>query len=708
MNEELILGIHLIGHDLSISLISSSGEVIFIAEEERYSGIKGGNFIFSPKLIREILMEFNISFDRIYHVAVVGEPEKWPSCVRINLSYNPISRFQHKSLWEEEILAIFPNVKQLYTVNHHLAHAACAFYSSKFEDACVITMDAYGDNETATIYNAYNNKLEKLFSIPFYHSHVYLYEAFATWLGLSGKEKAGKLMGLSSYGKPKHIELVRSFFDEKSPFILSDAFDKTKAKAKNWVNIIEDSIGIRNNNSNEFNQFHKDIASSIQSHFEKLTFDLFKKGQKLITSQNVCCAGGGFYNSVSNGELIKSNLFKNYFFHPIAGDSGLSLGAAQFLASKLSFKRAILSNVNLGSKIDTSNFTMNSLHENYTIVEYYDIEELVVVTAAKIAEGNIVGWCQANMEVGPRALGNRSILADPRNKDNISKINKIKNREQWRPFASSVLYEDVKTYFDIDGDYPFMNVVAKILRPEIIPASCHVDGTSRIQTVKPEDNTLYYELINAFKAITGVGVLLNTSLNVQGKPIARDLNDCIEFFESGQVDIIVINNYLITRSMSDKVDLSIKEKKIPIEISCKLDSKFNLIILSPEKKKSELCDILKYFSKDSLIFESKLSIGLKEEEKSLNDFIQFPVYEQLVVTLPWYTEVIEKMMPRLMVELSYLTKKYSNFLIIDIEGKIFLNSSDQSTYNYKSNSSNMTEVEDHYLNLILENHATIF
>ncbi len=708
MREKLILGIHLIGHDLSISLINTEGEIIFIAEEERYSGIKGGNFIFSPTLIRNILMEFNIPFEKIYHIAIVGEPDKWPSKTYKNLSYNPVSRFHHKSLWEDEILAIFPNVDKLHRINHHLAHAACAFYSTKYDDACVITMDAYGDNETATIFQAQGNKLKKVFSIPFYHSHVYLYESFAAWLGLLGKEKAGKLMGLSSYGRSKYLELLQSFFDDKSCFLLSNVFIKTKAKAKNWVSVIENSIGRSNANSNEFSQYHKDIASSIQSCFEKITLELLKKGQTLVLSNNVCCAGGGFYNSVSNGELIKSNLFENYYFHPIAGDTGLSLGAAQLLASKLGFKRASLSNVYLGSTIATSSLTKNSFPNNYTAVEYSDIEKLIVAIAGKIAEGYIVGWCQSNMEVGPRALGNRSILADPRDKDNIRKLNKIKNREQWRPFASSVLYEDRNTYFDVDGEYPYMNIVAKIIRPDIIPASCHVDGTARIQTVKYEDNVLYYKLISAFKKMTGVGVLLNTSLNVQGKPIARNLNDCLEFFESGQVDMMVINNFLITNNLTVESKLDIKEKKLTPEITDKLDNKFNLITLSPDKKGSKVCAILQKLSKEAATIESRLSIGLKNEGKSLSHFVQFPIDEQLVVILPWYAEVIEKMMPKLMTEISQLIKKYSIFLIIDIEGKVFLDSLNQDTYSFRTDCNNMTEVEDHYLNIITENEAAIF
>lgn len=708
MREELILGIHLIGHDLSISLLNGEGEIIFIAEEERYSGIKGGNFIFSPNLIRNILLEFNISFDKVCHIAIVGEPDKWSTNIYNNLSYNPVSRFHHKSLWEDEILAIFPNVDKLCRINHHLAHAACAFYSTKYEDACVITMDAYGDNETATIFQAQDNKLKKIFSIPFYHSHVYLYEAFATWLGLFGKEKAGKLMGLSSHGQPKYLELIQSFFDDESCFFLSDVFSKTKAKAKNWVGIIEDSIGSSNANSNEFTQYHKDIASSIQSHFEKITLELFKKGQTLVSSNNVCCAGGGFYNSVSNGELIKSNLFDNYYFHPIAGDSGLSLGAAQLLAINLGFRRASLSNVYLGSTIDTIDLSKNTFPNNYTAVEYSDIEKLIPVIAEKISDGYIIGWCQSNMEVGPRALGNRSILADPRDKNNISRLNRIKNREQWRPFASSVLYEDVSIYFDVDTEYPYMNIVVNIIKPDKIPASCHIDGTARIQTVKYEDNNLYYKLISAFKEKSGIGVLLNTSLNIQGKPIARNINDCLEFFESGQVDIMVINNFIITNNSVVESKQNVKEEFCMPEITSKLDRNFNLIILSPDKKIAREPIKLISLSQEVIIIESILSIGLKDNGVSLSDFIKFHTNEQLVVILPWYIEVIEKMMPLLMAEISHLLKRYSKYLLIDIEGKVLLDSSTINGSNFREENVNMTEVEDHYLNLILERDAALY
>ncbi|RKZ53393.1 MAG: hypothetical protein DRR16_14695 [Candidatus Parabeggiatoa sp. nov. 3] len=698
MKEKLILGIHLIGHDLSISLLNNEGKIIFIAEEEKYSGIKGGSFIFSPKLIRNIFAEFNTPLKKVRFIAVVGEPDKWPPKAYNNLSYNPSSRFYHKSLWENELLAIFPNVEKLYRINHHLAHAACAFYSSKYEDSCVITMDAYGDNETASICHAQKNQLKKVFSVPFYHSHVYLYEAFAIWLGLRGREKAGKLMGLSSYGQPKYLALIQSLFDDNTPFFLSDAFSKQIAKAENWTNIIEKYIGRRNTNSSEFNQYHQDIASSIQNHFENITLELFQKGRALVPSRNICCAGGGFYNSVSNGKLIKSNLFDKYYFHPIAGDSGLSLGAAQLVSSELGFKRSTLSNICYGSKIDSSQLKQHQMSYNYNIVEYSDYDSLISNIASKISNGYIIGWCQSNMEIGPRALGNRSILADPRDKNNIKKLNRIKKREQWRPFASSVLYEDSNLYFDINSEYPYMNIVATVLEPNLIPASCHIDGTARIQTVKYEENGLFYNLISAFKGKTGIGVLLNTSLNIQGKPIARSLNDCLQFFETGQVDIMVIDNFIITNNTKTGTKENIENKILSSELTNNFDSKFNLLILSPDKNISSELSNLKDLANEVKIIESELSIGLLDNDDSLSNSFLFPINEQLVVLLPWYKEVFVEMMPLLMKELNHILNKYPNCLLIDIEGKIFSFYSNKKDFQFTNR--NMTEVEEHYLRII--------
>ena len=508
MNEKLILGIHLIGHDLSLTLTNCEGKIIFIAEEERYSKIKGGNFIFSTKLIQKIFSEILIPTNSIQYIGVVGEPDKWPKSKTYNLSYNPVSRFFHKSLWEKELLAIFPNVKNIFKINHHLAHAACAYFSSKYRDACIITMDAYGDNETATIYHAKNDRFKKLFSVPFHHSHVYLYEAFAGWLGLNGKEKAGKLMGLSSYGTPIYSNLIQKFFSNNNQFFLSKDFSTQIAKPDIWIDIIEEKLGKRNIDRDKFNQFQLNIASSIQKRFEEETVALFHKARCHVPSSNVCCAGGGFYNSVSNGKLIKSDLYNNYYFHPIAGDSGLSLGAAQLISSKLECKRPILQNVYYGSTIDSSKLKQHSLQKKYTIVEYSDFNDLVSYIANKISDGKIVGWCQGNMEVGPRALGNRSIFADPRDKNNVAKLNTIKRREHWRPFASSVLNEDASLLFDITSEFPYMNVVAKVLHPELIPASCHIDGTARVQTVKGEDNRIFYNLLTAFKKSTGISVFI--------------------------------------------------------------------------------------------------------------------------------------------------------------------------------------------------------
>ncbi len=472
---------------------------------------------------------------------------------------------------------------------HHLSHGASAFYPSPFEEAAVLTIDGVGEWATTTIAKGSKNQFQILRESPFPHSLGLLYSAFTYYCGFKVNSGEYKLMGLAPYGNPNsnrvdtYIKTIKEklirIHPDGSLLLNMEYFDfatgLTMCVDKKWEKLFELK---RRQSESPLGQEYMDLALAIQNITEEVVVLLAKNAKKLTGSPNLVMAGGVALNCVANGKLKDLNIFDNIWIQPAAGDAGGALGAA--LAAYYIYQENPR-NVNSssldameGSYLgpDYSDINVRTVQNKYQAPAQYfeNFAELAKSAAKLIAEGHVIGWHQGRMEWGPRALGNRSILADPRNPEMQKKLNlKIKYREGFRPFAPSVLYEDVSEWFQLNGPSPYMLLVNQVqpdkqnalpadywdlpmfdrlyfLRSNM-PSITHVDFSARIQTVHKETNARYYQLIQAFKEITNVGMLVNTSFNVRGEPIVCTPEDAYRCFMRTEMDYLVVGNFLFDK-----------------------------------------------------------------------------------------------------------------------------------------------------------------
>ncbi|MED5272496.1 MAG: carbamoyltransferase C-terminal domain-containing protein, partial [Candidatus Thermoplasmatota archaeon] len=447
-----------------------------------------------------------------------------------------IPKWIHKRLWikneiKNEIKGfngdiIFPQ--------HHMSHAAYSYFTSQFEDAAILTTDGVGEWSTTSIGQANGNSIKLLQDIRWPHSLGLFYSAFTYFLGFQVNEGEYKLMGLSSYGKPKYYDLILdNLIDVKgdgSIHLNMDYFAFTYDKVMTNDKFSK-LFGIdRRNDEDNIQQIHFDIGASAQKVLEDILLKMVKHVQEKTKSKNLCLGGGVALNGVANYRILKESSFERIHIPPSPGDAGSAVGAAQFLYYSHNKQDRKFSDDPTSMVIDNAyvgpSFSVEEikkfLDEESIKYEILDEETSVKKCAKLISEGNVVGWYQGKMEWGPRALGNRSILADPRRKEMKDVLNeKIKHRESFRPFAPSILEEYVSEYFDIDIPSPYMLMVAPVKKPDLIPGVTHVDGTGRVQTVSKDSNPLYHKLISEFHRLTGVPVIINTSMNVRGEPIVN-------------------------------------------------------------------------------------------------------------------------------------------------------------------------------------------
>ena len=494
-----------------------------------------------------------------------------------------IKRLIHEEL--SKIEAYDKRKVKLLFPEHHLSHAASAFYPAPFENAAIVTMDGVGEWATTSIGVGKGNKIELLKELKFPHSIGLLYSAFTYFLGFKVNSGEYKLMGLAPYGNPNSDEVQQFIHIIKTELIdlktdgslwLNQAYFNyatglQMVKDKQWAKL----FGFpKRTPESPLEQKHCNLAYAIQQVTEEIVLKIAEEAKRLTGAKNLCLAGGVALNCVANGKLLKAKIFDHIFIQPAAGDAGGALGAA-LAAHYLYFEqnRTLASSEDsmqgayLGPAFSEKEIERTSRKYKVPFQKFDHFNELTQTVAQHLADGKVIGWFQGRMEFGPRALGNRSILGDPRNEDMQKKLNlKIKYRESFRPFAPSVLAENRTDFFDIAAPSPYMLLVADIaqkrkaalpnnyfelpllerlyIQRSDIPAATHIDFSARVQTVHPDTNPRYHTLIKAFKQLTNYGVLINTSFNVRGEPIVCTPEDAYRCFMRTEMDFLVMGDYL--------------------------------------------------------------------------------------------------------------------------------------------------------------------
>lgn len=565
-----ILGISCYYHD-SAACILQDGKITAAVEEERFSREKFDDGF--PKLaIDYCIKEAGISPQNIDCVAFYDKSVlKFERLLDNYIAVAPrglrsfldvIPKWLHKRLWVKE--EIKKNLKgytgKIIFPDHHLSHAAYSFFTSPFKESAILTVDGVGEWTTTSYGFAQDKTIKITKDIRWPHSLGLFYSAFTYYLGFKVNEGEYKLMGLSSYGKPKYYDLImKELIDVKDD---GSIHLNMKYFAYTHDNVMvnkkfEELFGYpARKEDSKIGQIHYDIGASAQLVLEESMLRMAKHIHKETGQKNLCLGGGVALNGVANARILKEGPFEQIYVPPSPGDAGSAIGCAiygyhSFFNNERTIEsdpsKRIQNNVYLGPQYSNEDI-LSFIKSRKIPYEEFDRENLLKTTAKLIVEQNVVGWYQGKMEWGPRALGNRSILADPRNERMKDILNeKIKHRESFRPFAPSILEEYVSEYFDLNIPSPYMLLVVKVKKPDVIPATTHVDGTGRLQTVSKKANPLYYDLINEFFRLTGVPVLVNTSMNVRGEPIVNTPNHAYEMLVKTDMDYLVMGNYLISK-----------------------------------------------------------------------------------------------------------------------------------------------------------------
>ena len=596
-----ILGISAFYHDSAATLIQD-GEIIAAAQEERFSRIKHDSK-YPKNAINYVLKEGKIQLNQIDHVVFFEKPFlKFERLLETYLAFAPKGfksfslampvwlrekLFQKKYLFDllQEQDEKFDDIKKIKFSEHHFSHAASAFYPSPFEEAIILTLDGVGEWATTTIAHGKGNQIKILKEIHFPHSLGLLYSAFTYYTGFKVNSGEYKVMGLAPYGKPIYKELIlKNLIDLKDDgsFRLDMTYFNFATGLTMTNKKFDDLFGEPTRKSEEelLTQFHMDIAASVQSVTEEIVLRLAKNIASEYKIKNLCMAGGVALNCVANGKILKNKIFENIWVQPAAGDAGGSLGAAlAYWHQELKNNRTVdeydsMKGSYLGPKFDSEYIKreLNLLKANF---KEYEEDELTEILSKELSEEKTVGWFQGRMEFGPRALGGRSILADPRSEKMQKELNlKVKFRESFRPFAPSILSEEVENWFDLNIPSPYMLLVADIkkeiqipmtnaqenlfginklnIKRSKIPAITHVDYSARIQTVHKETNSKYHKLIKKFKEKTGCPILVNTSFNIRGEPIVCTIIDAYRCFMGTDLDILVFENIILHKKDQDK------------------------------------------------------------------------------------------------------------------------------------------------------------
>jgi len=595
-----ILGISAFYHDSAAALVVD-GEIIAAAQEERFTRVKHDS-TYPVNSINYCLSEAKLSLDQVDYIAFYDKPFlKFQRLLETYVAFAPKGLqsfrmampvwFREKLFLKDLLIKEMKKVDKNFDPNklmfgeHHFSHAASAFYASPFEEAVVLTLDGVGEWATTTVSIGKGHELDIVKEIHFPHSLGLLYSAFTYYTGFRVNSGEYKVMGLAPYGKPKYKDLILDKLidlKEDGSFRLNQSYFNYATGLTMVNQKFADLFGepIRRPDTEKLTQFHMNIAASVQTVTEEVVLTITKSLAKEYNIPNLCMAGGVALNCVANGKILREKAFKDIWIQPASGDAGGALGGALAVWHKEFNKTRVVKPYDAmqGSYLGPiygQDEIEKELSECGAIFNLVTEEDMIEQTAQALSDGQAIGWFQGRMEFGPRALGARSILGDPRSEKMQKTLNlKVKYRESFRPFAPSVLREDVNEWFDLDYDSPYMLLVDDVrkdkriemtkeekslfgidrlnIKRSSIPAVTHVDYSARIQTVHKETNSKYHALISKFKEKTGCSVVVNTSFNVRGEPIVCAPQDAFRCFMGTELDLLVIGNYVLKKEQQDK------------------------------------------------------------------------------------------------------------------------------------------------------------
>lgn len=605
LDTKYVLGISGLYHDSAAALICN-GAIVAAAQEERFTR-KKHDASFPVNAIKYCMQEAGIDYNQLDAVVYYDNPmlttDRLVKNIRANgkkdidLVNRNLKLLLTDKLWIGKTIYNFMegklSEKKIYVCEHHISHGASAFFASPFEEAVVITFDGVGEWATSTIAMGKGNKLEIIKQINYPDSLGLLYSAFTYFCGFKVNSGEYKLMGLAPYGKPKYYELIKekiiTIFDDGSYKLNMEYFDYYRGGAMTNEKFSIIFGGPRRESESMITEREMDIAASIQKITEEIVIKTARYAKELTGCDKLCLAGGTALNCVANGKLLRKKIFNDIWIQPAAGDAGGAIGAALYMYYhmwdyvRIVVGRDIMKGSYLGPEY-SSEYIVSYLEENgYEYTNYNDRpDEFYEKISEYLANNKIIGLYQGRMEFGPRALGNRSIIANPQSSDMQSKLNlKIKFRESFRPFAPSVLVERQKDYFDLESESPYMLMVAPVLEDirlypskiiskeyidmlknvnqcrSTIPAVTHLDYTARVQTVDEEINYDYYHIIKAFEKKTGCGCIVNTSFNVRGEPIVCRPEEAYLCFMRTDMDVLVLGKCILLKE---------KQKQLPGDV----------------------------------------------------------------------------------------------------------------------------------------------
>ena len=595
-----ILGISAFYHDSSAALIKD-GEIISAVQEERFTRIKHDSS-FPKESIKYILNNSNIKlhelnaivfyekpflkFERLLETYIAFAPKGFKSFSASMPIWLREKLFQKDIIFKElqKIDETFKNLKKIKFSEHHISHAASAYYPSPYDKSLILTLDGVGEWSTTTVGIGNKNKIEILKEIHFPHSLGLLYSAFTYYLGFKVNSGEYKVMGLAPYGKPKYKDLILENLisvKEDGSFKLHMKYFDFATDLKMTNKKFDNLFGAKRRNPefDKLTEFHMDIASSLQAVTEEIVLKITKSIKEEYKIDNLCMSGGVALNCVANSKILQNKIFENIWIQPASGDAGGSLGAAlAYWHNELGNEK--INNIDamkgsyLGPKYIESEIEKKLIQLGAKF-EKLNKNELLEKVTEDLKNEKAIGWFQGQMEFGPRALGARSIIADPRSEKMQKNLNlKVKFRESFRPFAPAILREKVSDYFNINQDSPYMLLVSNInnnnkiemseedkklfgieklnIKRSNIPAVTHVDYSARIQTVHKETNKKFYELIKKFEEKTNCPVLINTSFNVRGEPIVNTPEDAFKCFMGTNLDVLVIENFILYKKYQNQ------------------------------------------------------------------------------------------------------------------------------------------------------------
>ena len=596
-----ILGISAFYHDSAAALIKN-GKIISAAQEERFTRKKHDssypsnavNFVLKHSNLKLTDVDYIVfyekpflKFERLLETYVAFAPKGFQSFSRAMPIWLKEKLFQKKLIFDYLVNhdENFNDETKILFSEHHLSHAASAFYPSPFNEAIVLTADGVGEWATTTVAVCRDNKIDIKKEIHFPHSLGLLYSAFTYYTGFKVNSGEYKLMGLAPYGEPVYVDkILENIIDikEDGTFRLDQKYFNYATGLTMTNDKFHDLFGQkpRDPKNDEITQFHMNIASSIQKVTEKIMIKLALSIRNEFKIKNLCLAGGVALNCVANGKILKEKIFDNIWIQPAAGDAGGSLGAALALYyNEHKNKRDVNSDDDMQGSYLGCEFSQDDIEKTLNLLgakySKFSQNDLINNTSEYLSKGKAIGWFQGRMEFGPRALGNRSILGDPRSDTMQKNLNlKVKYRESFRPFAPSILKENVSEWFEMESISPYMLLVTNInskkkiemtkeqnelfgiqklnVKRSEIPAVTHVDYSARVQTVDKNTNRIFYDLISKFEEKTGCPIVINTSFNVRGEPIVCTPSDAFNCFMATELDYLVIGECILDKKLQNK------------------------------------------------------------------------------------------------------------------------------------------------------------